>query len=60
VALIPFVESKGTVLFERELPCEVSDIAECLAGFPHPIERVGFEAGAMSQHLFWLFRDLCG
>jgi transposase len=47
------VDSKGTVLFERELPCEVSDIAECLAGFPHPIERVGFEAGAMSQHLFF-------
>jgi len=47
------VDGKGTVLFERELPCEVSDIAECLAGFPHPIERVGFEAGAMSQHLFF-------
>ena len=42
-------DSKGTVLFERELPCEVGDIAECLAGFPHPIERVGFEVGAMSQ-----------
>ena len=24
------VDSKGTVLFDRELPCEVSDIAECL------------------------------
>jgi hypothetical protein len=41
------------VLFEWELPCEVGDIAECLAGFPHPIERVGFEAGAISQHLFF-------
>jgi transposase len=47
------VDIKGTVLFERELPCEVSDIAEFLAGFPHPIERVGFEAGAMIQHLFF-------
>ncbi|MEY8120787.1 IS110 family transposase [Falsihalocynthiibacter sp. BN13B15] len=46
------VDSKGTLLLERELPCEVSDIAECLARFPHPIERVGFEAGTMSQHLF--------
>lgn len=50
---ICIVDSKGKVLFERELPCEVSDIAECLAGFPHPIERVGFEAGTMSQHLFF-------
>jgi len=47
------VDGKGTVLFERELPCEVSDIAECLARFPHPIERVGFEAGTMSQHLYF-------
>ena len=47
------VDGKGTVLFEREVPCEVSDIAECLVEFPHPIERVGFEAGAMSQHLFF-------
>jgi len=47
------VDSKGTMLLERELPCEVSDIAECLTHFPHPIERVGFEAGTMSQHLYF-------
>ena len=47
------VDGKGTMLFERGLPCEVGDIAECLASFPHPIERVGFEAGTMSQHLFF-------
>ena len=35
------------------MPCDVSDITECLVEFPHPIERVGFEAGAMSQHLFF-------
>ena len=46
------VDGKGTVLMERELSCEVSDIAECLGTFSHPIERVGFEAGTMSQHLF--------
>lgn len=50
---ICLVDNKGKVLFERELACEVVDIAECLAGFPHPIERVGFEAGTMSQHLFF-------
>lgn len=47
------VDAKGTVQLERELPCEVGDITACLAGFPHPIERVGFEAGTMSQHLFF-------
>jgi len=47
------VDGKGTVLLERELPCEVSDITECLTDFPHPVERVGFEAGTMSQHLFF-------
>ncbi len=40
------------MLLERELPAEVSDIAECLARFPRPIERLGFEAGTMGQHLF--------
>ena len=28
------VDSKGKDMFERELPCEVSDIAQCLAGPP--------------------------
>jgi len=46
------VDGKGKVLLERDLPCEVGDIAACLAGFPHPVARVGFEAGTMSQHLF--------
>jgi transposase len=58
------VDGKGTVLFERKVPCEVSDIAECLVEFPHPIERVGFEAGTMSQHIFFGvtaegFDDVC-
>ena len=47
------VDAKGKVVSERELPCEIVDIAECLTGFPHPVERVGFEAGTMSQHLFF-------
>lgn len=47
------VDTKGKALLERELPCEVQDIAECLTDFKHPIERVGFEAGTMSQHLFF-------
>ncbi len=47
------VDAKGKVAFERELVCEVDDIAECLSQFPHSIERVGFEAGTMSQHLYF-------
>ncbi|WP_439105147.1 IS110 family transposase, partial [Celeribacter marinus] len=47
------IDSKGKVYLERELPCEVEDIANCLETFAHPIERIGFEAGAMSQHLFF-------
>ncbi len=47
------VDTKGAVLLERELPCEVNEIAECLAVFPYPIERVGFEVGTMSQHLYF-------
>ena len=47
------VDTKGKVLLERELFCEVDDIAACFSQFPHPIERVGFEAGTMSQHLYF-------
>ncbi len=47
------VDTNGKLIFERELPCEVEDIAECLESFPNEIERVGFEAGAMSQHLYF-------
>ena len=47
------VDTKGIVVLERELACEVDDIAECLSQFQYPIERVGFEAGTMSQHLFF-------
>lgn len=47
------VDGKGKVLFEQELPCEVEDINECLSGFPHEIERVAFEAGTLSQHLYF-------
>jgi transposase len=47
------VDGRGKVLFEQELPCEVEDITKCLKGFAHDIERVGFEAGTLSQHLYF-------
>ncbi|MGA9254550.1 MAG: transposase, partial [Roseobacter sp.] len=47
------VDTNGKVVLERELACEVSDISDWLRTFTYPIERVGFEAGTMSQHLFF-------
>ncbi|MFO8127738.1 hypothetical protein [Yoonia sp.] len=47
------VDAKGKVMLEMELPCEVGDIADYLNSFGHPIERIGFEAGTLSQHLFY-------
>lgn len=47
------VDSKGAVFLERELPCEVDEIAACLKTFRHQIARIGFEAGTMSQQLFY-------
>jgi transposase len=47
------VDTKGMVVLERELPCEIGDIVDCLSSCGHPIERVGFEAGTLSQHLFY-------
>ncbi len=43
------VDSKGAVLFERELPCEIEEIAGYLTAFAFPIERIGFESGTLSQ-----------
>ena len=51
------IDEKGTVRLERELPCEVEAIADALARFPSPVTRIGFEAGTMSQHLYFGLRD---
>jgi len=50
---ICIVDSKGKVLLERESLCDVEEITECLTLFGKPIERIGFEAGTMSQYLFF-------
>lgn len=47
------VDTKGNVVLERELACETDDIVECLSDCEFPIERVGFEAGTMSKHLYF-------
>jgi transposase len=46
------VDGDGEIVLERALACEVDEIVTCLTGFGHPIERIGFEAGTMSQTLF--------
>lgn len=47
------VDGKGTVLYERDLPCEIEEIAGYLTALPVTIERIGFESGTLSQHLFY-------
>ena len=47
------VDARGSVAFERELACDVDELAQCLKSFAHPIARIGFAAGTMSQHLFY-------
>lgn len=47
------VDGKGTVLHEEELPCEIEEISGYLTALRFPIERVGFEAGTMCQHLYY-------
>ena len=46
------IDQDGKIVREHALACEVEDIVEYLRGFGQPIERIGFEAGTMSQHLF--------
>ena len=46
------IDADGTVVLERALDCEVEAITACLAEFGHHIEKIGFEAGTMSQALY--------
>ena len=47
------VDSKGTVLHERDLPCEIEEIAGYLNALTVSVARIGFESGTLSQHLFY-------
>lgn len=47
------IDTDGRVFFERSVACEIEDIRQCLANVPASGSRIGFEAGAMSQHLFF-------
>ncbi len=47
------VDSKGTVLHERDLLCEIKEIAGYLNALTVSVARIGFESGTLSQHLFY-------
>lgn len=50
------IDVEGQSVLERSVACEIDDIGRCLAGYPASELRIGFEAGAMSQHLFFGLR----
>jgi len=50
------IDADGGTALERSVPCEIEDITRCVAGFDASALRIGFEAGAMSQHLFFGLR----
>ena len=47
------IDDEGTVVFERTVRCEIEDIAHGLGPFRGDLTLIGFEAGAMSQHLYF-------
>ncbi len=55
------IDEGGKAILERSVACEIDDIAGCLSNLPIENIRIGFEAGAMSQHLFFGLRAAgCG
>lgn len=50
------VDQVGNVVFERSTGCEVDEIAMALRMLPHSIDLLGFEAGTMSQMLYFGLR----
>lgn len=51
------VDANGKHVFERTVACEIEDIVACLSDVPRGHCRIGFESGAMSQHLYFGLRD---
>jgi len=47
------IDGDGDIVLERALDCEIEAIDDCLRKFGKPIEKLGFEAGTMSQTLFY-------
>ena len=47
------IDGDGKVVLERSVGCEVNEVAACLELLPTGIDLVGFEAGTMSQMLYF-------
>jgi len=52
------VNCEGDIILERSLDCEVDAIDACLRKFAQPIIKLDFEAGVMSQTLFYGLKSL--
>ena len=50
------IDGDGRTVFERSIACEVDALSGCLSGLRASDLRIGFEAGAMSQYLFFGLR----
>ena len=50
------IDTDGKRIFESSVDCEIDAIAQCLEVLPAADLRVGFETGAMSQHLYYGLR----
>lgn len=51
------VDADGKHVFESTVECEIEDIVRCLEDLPVSTMRIGFESGAMSQHLYYGLRS---
>ena len=47
------IDADGKHVFERSVACEIDDISGCLASLTASELQIGFEAGAMSQLLYF-------
>lgn len=54
------IDGEGKIIFERSVACEVDVIASTLAQTSLLITRIGFEAGTMSQPLFYGLKEQHG
>ena len=50
------IDIDGSAVHECSVECEIDDVKQRLARFRASSLRIGFEAGAMSQHLFFGLR----
>ncbi|WP_193757813.1 IS110 family transposase, partial [Pseudovibrio sp. W64] len=54
------INGEGKIVFEHSVACEVDVIASTLTKASLPITRIGFEAGTMSQPLFYGLKEQHG